>query len=378
MIRLLHLSDVHLGARYDDFGAQADMRRQEVLDAFRGLTQVADAAAVDAVLIAGDLFDSPTPSDYTLSVVRQTLRRLVDAGRPVFVIPGNSDAITCNPQLYAEQLGGAYIFRDPVFRAPVSVETAGGPLHVYGLAYDWARPEPLETYRRADAPGTHVILAHACTSAMPNWRWYPNALRLPAGWLRSVEADYIALGDSHWHRPPESFEGDRVPACYPGAFAATDLTETGPRGWVIASIEPGERPRVVLDASRARPIFDVGEFDVTGAVSEEGLATALVSNVPTGAIPTVTLVGELSFPLQSEALQARLEQRFGCAKVHDHAWYASSSRLDMLTAQDTIAGHVLRLGRMRIDEAPVAEDQAAAEVAERALRLALRTLRVDG
>jgi hypothetical protein len=213
---------------------------------------------------------------------------------------------------------------------------------------------------------------------MPNWRWYPNVLRLPAGWLNSVEADYVALGDSHWYRPPETFEDDRSRACYPGSFAAVDLSETGPRGWVIASIEQGARPEVVPGACRARPVFDVGEFDVRGSDSEEALAVALVSNVPAGAVPTVMLVGEPTFPLQPEVLQAKLEQRFGCAKVVDRTRYAASSRLDTLTAQDTIAGHVIRLGRSRIDETPAGEDEAAPEIAERALRLALRTLRVDG
>jgi len=378
MIRLLHLSDVHLGAPFDDFGPRAEARRQELLDAFRGLVQVADQEAVHAVLIAGDLFDSPTPTDYTLSVVRQTLRRLVDAGRPVFLIPGNHDAITCNPALYDEPLGGAVAFKDPTFRTSVSVETEGGPLHVYGLAYDWAQPEPLDSFQRSDAAGTHVILAHGCMPGMTNWRWYPNALRIPAAWLDGVAADYVALGDSHVFRAPDQLAAGRGRACYPGSFAAVDLTHPGPRGWVIVELEGDAVPRVRHQASPVRSGFDVGEVDVGDFVDEEGLAAAVAERAPSDSLPVLTLVGELSFPLQVERLQQALAKRFPAASVTDRAWYAGSSRLDELAERDTIVGHVVRLGRQRLEEAGRSADEAAPELTERALRLALRALRVEG
>ena len=378
MIRLLHLSDIHLGGTCDDFGDQADVRRQEILEAFRGLPQVAEADQVDAVLIAGDLFDSAAPTDYTLAVVRQTLRRLVDAGRPVFIIPGNHDAITCNPDLFADQFGGAHVFRAPRFRAPISVETSAGPLHVYGLGYDWARPDPLGTFQRSEAPGAHVVLLHGCMAGMPNWRWYPNALRIPGDWLRNVEADYVALGESHLFRAPQDVPDGNQRACYPGSFAALDLAETGQHGCVLAEVEAGTVPRIELRPSRTRPVFDVGEFDVSGSINEEALAGAVADQVEEGSIPTVKLIGELSFPLQAERVQERLAKQFGCARVLDATWYASSSRLDEVAEQDTIAGHVVRLGRQRLQEAERREGEGSPELAERAMRLALRSLRIEG
>ncbi len=83
MIRFLHVADVHLGASYAAFGPLAEARRQEVLDAFRNLPQVAETERVHAVLIAGDLFDGPRPTDYTLAVVRQT--RVGETGVPKFI-----------------------------------------------------------------------------------------------------------------------------------------------------------------------------------------------------------------------------------------------------------------------------------------------------
>jgi len=58
MLRLLHTADVHLGARHADLGTQAAAQRERQFDAFRATVDLAIAEKVDAVLIAGDLFDS--------------------------------------------------------------------------------------------------------------------------------------------------------------------------------------------------------------------------------------------------------------------------------------------------------------------------------
>src|SRR5215212_8986193 len=58
MPRLLHMADVHLGARHDDLGATAAAQRERQFAAFQRAIELALAEAVDMVLICGDLFDS--------------------------------------------------------------------------------------------------------------------------------------------------------------------------------------------------------------------------------------------------------------------------------------------------------------------------------
>jgi DNA repair exonuclease SbcCD nuclease subunit len=374
MIRLLHLADVHLGAPFLDFGDQAETRRQEVLDAFKALLQLAESAEVHAVLVAGDLFDSARPSEFTLAVARQTIRRLVDTGHPVFIVPGSHDAHTVNPDLYGDQFGGAFVFREPVFRAPISVETAAGPLHVYGLGYDWTHPDPLGSFRRHDAPGTHVVLLHGSVASLSPWRSQVNLLRIPIEWLVGVDADYVALGGGHAFRGPADFETDTTTrACYCGSFAAIDLAETGPRGFVIVELDADHAPRVTHHPSKIRHSVDLGTVDVTPHVDEAAIAAAIAARVEGDAFPAARLEGEPAMPLDAERVVAHLERRFGRAKLTDATWYAGSKRLDDLAEQDTIAGYVVRLGRQRILEA--IGDPQAPVLAERALRLALRSLK---
>lgn len=183
------------------------------------------------MLVAGDLFDRPEPDPESKAAVAETFARFAEDGRPVFVVPGNHDSSTLHHHPYSEPLGGAWVFLGPTF-ARHTVETPGGPLHVYGLAYDLGRHDaPLSTYERDDLPGIHVVLLHGSVDFSPHWKIGKNALRLPLAALAALDCDYVALGDYHGFRAPDRFRGDSPSrACYPGSFAALDLTEIGPRG----------------------------------------------------------------------------------------------------------------------------------------------------
>jgi DNA repair exonuclease SbcCD nuclease subunit len=375
MIRLLHIADVHLGASMSSFGDAAEARRRRLLDAFRELPEIARREGAHAVLVAGDLFDRPEPERETTAAVAEAFARLAENGRPVFVVPGNHDSSTLHHHPYSEPLGGARIFLGAAFERH-SVETPGGPLHVYGLAYDLGREDaPLSTYERADLPGIHVVLLHGSAEFSPHWKIGRNALRLPLDALAGLECDYVALGDYHAFRPPERFGGEPPPrACYPGSFAALDLSEMGPRGYVVVELEAGSPPRVAHRVSTVPLLQDVGDVDVGGAIDHDGVMRRIAERVAAGSLPVVRLVGVPDFALDPDTLAHRLEERYGFAHVTDASTFYASTRLDRIAEDDTVAGHVVRLGRHRIEAAP---DDGEVAIAERALRIALRALEVS-
>lgn len=373
MIRLLHLADVHLGATYGSFGRLAEGRREEVRAAVRRLPAVAEERDVHAVLVAGDLFDRPRPAEADVAAVREAGRRLAGAGIPVFAVPGNHDALRLDPALWEEALPEATVFRGAAFGRPETVEILGGPLHVYGVAYDPAEePDPLGTFRHTEDVGLHVVLVHGSVPDAPHWEG-GRALRLPEEALSALDADYLALGDYHSYRPPGGFSGPGLPACYPGSFAAVDLTEDGERGAVLVELEAGASPRLERVPSGVSPVVRVGPIDVTACADEREVTDAVGERVPEGAVPVVTLSGEPRFPLDAEKVATHLTERFGCASLVDETAYFASERLRELTEQKTVAGHVARLGLERVEGAGDAQER---DVAERALRIALRALGV--
>lgn len=370
MYRLLHLADVHLDAPLGGFGREAETRRAEVLDSFRALSEVAVDEEVDAVLISGDLFDRPRPSESAVITVRETVRRLVREEIRVFAIAGNHDARALNPGLYAESLPGAGVFDSPRFGPPVRIEGPEADLFVYGISHDAAEePDPLSTFRRDQRDGLHVIMLHGSIPGAPHWD-AGSALALPLDALAILEADYIALGDLHRHRPPDELEG--LPAAYPGSFAAVDFTESGLHGPLIVEIERGSPPRVRRRSSGVREVAPPCSVDVSGCRSDAEVADAVSREAPAESYPVVTLTGEPSYPLDADTVRTILEERFGALFLRDESRFFDLGRLQELARQNTIAGHVARMGLADIEE--VEEER---EVREQALRIALRALEVS-
>lgn len=87
-MRLLHTSDWHLGQNFMGKSRQAE--HQELID---WLVAQVDAHAVDAVLIAGDIFDTGTPPSYARELYSQLVVRLHAAGVTLLLLGGNHDSV---------------------------------------------------------------------------------------------------------------------------------------------------------------------------------------------------------------------------------------------------------------------------------------------
>ena len=87
-MKLLHTSDWHLGKRLENFS-----RFEEQKEVLKEICAIAEAEHVDAVFIAGDLFDTYNPPTEAVELFYKTLKRLANNGkRPVIAIAGNHDS----------------------------------------------------------------------------------------------------------------------------------------------------------------------------------------------------------------------------------------------------------------------------------------------
>ncbi len=84
----VHASDLHLG--YPQYGLEA--RRQDFDNAFAELVDKAIELKPDFIIIAGDLFHQPRPSNHTLENTIRSFKRLKDAGIQVLTVDGSHDS----------------------------------------------------------------------------------------------------------------------------------------------------------------------------------------------------------------------------------------------------------------------------------------------
>lgn len=87
-MKILHTADWHLGKRLDNYHRLDEQR--EVLEE---ICEIAEREAVDAVIVAGDLFDNFNPSSEAMELLYSTLHRLsANGSRAVVAIAGNHDS----------------------------------------------------------------------------------------------------------------------------------------------------------------------------------------------------------------------------------------------------------------------------------------------
>ncbi|MET9699327.1 exonuclease SbcCD subunit D [Streptomyces sp. NPDC006529] len=271
-MRFLHTSDWHLGRafhRVNLLGAQAAFVDH--------LVATVRERAVDAVLVAGDIYDRAVPPLPAVELYDQVLHRLADLGVPTVMISGNHDS--------ARRLGvgagligraGIHLRTDPEGCAdPVVLSDVHGDVALYGLPY--LEPalvkEALEAPKvsheavlgaamdriRADlatrGPGTRsVVLAHAfVTGGQPS----DSERDIAVGGVESVPAsvfdgiDYTALG--HLHGCQTINERVR----YSGSPLAYSFSEVHHRKtmWLIDLGAPGESPVAErIDTPVPRPL----------------------------------------------------------------------------------------------------------------------------
>lgn len=210
-LRLLHTSDVHLGA-YDYRGAP-ESERANLEAGFRRVIEIGIAEGVDFALIAGDFFDNARVREETLDFAVEQLARL---DRPVVIAPGNHDHV--GP-------GSIYDRRDlSVHAQNVTVMRGrdGETVALEALEVEvWARShtETLPDFRpfegvplRGDAPW-QLAAGHGHFI-------HPDALRhhsfhILEEHLAGAERDYVALG--HWEHTTRVASGELGVAAYSGA-----------------------------------------------------------------------------------------------------------------------------------------------------------------
>lgn len=128
----MHVADLHVGKRINGISMLDDQRYifSQMLDIIRD-------NGVDALLIAGDIYDKATPSAEAVTVFDAFLTELVSFGVSVIAIPGNHDS--AERVAYAQGLLAAqHVHFPPVYDGAIArVELADdlGPVHVWLLPF---------------------------------------------------------------------------------------------------------------------------------------------------------------------------------------------------------------------------------------------------
>ncbi|WP_337183794.1 DNA repair exonuclease [Shinella sp.] len=232
--RFIHTADLHLDSpltslalRNADLG---DLVRGATRKALERIVDLAIAEAVDAVIIAGDLYDGSQTSMATALFLMGQMRRLEAAGIRVFIIRGNHDA---QSQITRELTfpPNVHVFDGRGKPVRAGALPNGREIHVHGVSF--ANPHApaslLPTYRVPVPDAVNIGLMH--TSLAGASRHDPYA---PVGIadLAAHGFDYWALGHIHQRR----VHLERPWIVMPGNPQGRDINEGGPKGVTLATV----------------------------------------------------------------------------------------------------------------------------------------------
>ena len=291
-MKILHTSDLHIGKYIGTYDLKEDTEYV--------LNQVVDTAIrerVEVVLISGDVFDRPNPSEEAIKMYVSFLKQLLDKNIKVIAISGNHDS-GIRLSAYKEILGKGY-FVEGEFNSPmrkVSLNDKYGPVNFYMLPfftpfivksnlklekglenYDLAMDEIIKR-ENIDNSQRNIILAHQFVAGFKfggseeDFSYSNGDEKNVAGvGIISLDKfqnfDYVALG--HIHKPQKI---SRETIRYSGSLLKYKTSEIDGPDKSVVIIDLKEKGNIEVKLDSIKPLHPF--------VKIEGLLSELTNTNP--------------------------------------------------------------------------------------------------
>ena len=295
-MRIIHTSDLHIGA---PFGARLSaekirLRKAELIENFRRLCEEARRIKADAVIIAGDLFDSERVA---LSVCKRVIDAISSSPEVDFLyLVGNHEKtafIECglmmpeNLKIFTREWTS---FDYPEVRISGRSEVGSNLFSGLDISKD----------------KKNILVLHG---AIGEGKSAEELIGL--GDAGDLGIDYIALGHYHSYSVTEISRGSV--AVYSGTLEGRGFDEVGEKGYSLIDIENGSLTHTFVKFSRrtvrrievdTEGIYDRGELEARAAVA--------LSAVPRTDLVRLAVVGKRSpeLVIDTSALLARWQDGF--------------------------------------------------------------------
>lgn len=302
-MKFVHISDLHLGKRLNHVSMMEEQRY-----ILCQITDIVEETKSDALLIAGDVYDRPSPPSEAVALFDDFLAGLAEKNCSVFVISGNHDS----PEriAFASRLTAASgVYLSPVFSGeikPVVIQDEYGPLNVYMIPFirplhvrHCVQEDSIKTYTDAlryviehlqvDFSQRNVLMAHQFVTGASQ----SGSEEISVGGLDNVDAevfsdfDYVALG--HIHRAQEIGGGQ---IRYSGTPLKYSFSEAGDKKSVTV-VEIKEKGKLLTEEVLLTPRHDLMEIRGT---FDEVMHPDFYRDMDVEAYLRITLSDEMDIP----------------------------------------------------------------------------------
>ena len=272
-MKMIHLSDLHLGKRVNEFPMLEDQRHILI-----EILSVMDAEHPQVVLIAGDVYDKSVPSAEAVQLFDWFLTELAQRKLEVFIISGNHDSAE-RIAFGSEIMQRSGIHLSPVYNGtvtPVALQDENGEVCFWLLPFikpvhirRFFEEETIESYTDAmraairqmeiDPQKRNVLITHQFVTGASRC----DSEEVSVGGADNVDAevfdvfDYVALG--HLHGPQnigsEAIRYSGSPLKY--SFSEKDQQKS------VTVVELAEKGHLTVRTLPLHPLHDLREIKGT-------------------------------------------------------------------------------------------------------------------
>ena len=303
-MKIMHLSDLHLGKRVNEFSMLEDQ-----IYILNEIINIIDEQKPKVIILAGDIYDKPIPPAEAVEIFDDFLYKLSKRNPAVFIISGNHDSaerIAFGSRLFDKS--GIYL--SPVYNgkiSPICIDDKYGKVNFYMLPF--IKPVHVrrffpdaEIYTYTDALSTVISDMHIDTAQkniLITHQFVTGSSRtesedVSVGGSDNVDADifkdfdYVALG--HIHRS-QSCGSEYIRYCgTPLKYSFSESKDTKS----ITVIDIKEKGDIKLDFIPLTPLRDMVE--IKGSYNELMLKSFYENTSLTDDYVHITLTDEEDIP----------------------------------------------------------------------------------
>jgi exonuclease SbcD len=242
IVTFVHTADLHLDSPFTGLRnihpEIASLLHQATFDAYHNIIDLCMTERVDALLVAGDVFDGADRSLRAQVQFAAGLHTLHKAGIRSFICHGNHDPLN-GWEAQIEMPPDCYRFGPSVQRVPMFKDEPHKVV-VHGISYPQreVRDNLIPAFGRPESGPFHIGLLHANVGNVAEHEAYAPC-RLPD--LAATGIDYWALGHVHSR---QILRHATPTVVYPGNPQGRHPNETGARGVYLVEVSDSRQVRI--------------------------------------------------------------------------------------------------------------------------------------
>jgi len=311
-MKIIHISDLHIDSKMEtNFSPQkARERNNEILGSFERLFTIMETQNYDAMIIAGDMFDTKKATSKSFSYILELILR--HPTKMFFYVAGNHDneSLLINS---VDNLPKNLI----IFNSSFSKHKLSKLITIGGIQVTKSNVDSLGNQLSFNFDDINILVLHGNLTKTSSKVDDEN---ISIDELKNKNIDYLALG--HIHSYSSGKIDSRCQYAYSGCLEPRGFDEFGDKGFISIEIDEKNKKVTHKFIPHAMRKFIEVTVDITGKNNpKQILDTTLesLSQISEKNIVKVTLIGEYDeYTVKGlDLIQSELSNKFYFVKVQD-------------------------------------------------------------